>query len=42
MYCSNNIYFNTEDGYYYIVNDWSHTAYITEDEAVQVQEPCRG
>lgn len=40
--CSNNIYFSTKDGYYYIVNDPNHTPYITEDEAAQVQEPCHG
>lgn len=40
LYCSEQIYFDTEDGYYYIGN----TPYITEDEAIeaQVQEPCRG
>ena len=34
LYCSQEIYFNTEDGYYYIVNDLSHTPYITEEEAI--------
>jgi hypothetical protein len=33
--CSNNIIFDTLDGYYYIAGDPSHTAYITEDEAIE-------
>lgn len=34
--CSNNIYFNTEDGYYYINNDPNNTPYITEEEAIEM------
>lgn len=34
LYCSQNIYFDTQDGYYYIVNEPSNTPYVTEEEAI--------
>ena len=33
MYCSKDIYFNVDDGYYYIVNN--PQPFITEDEALE-------